>query len=383
MSEPGSDRAYQICANCVMDTSDAMIQFDEHGVCDHGRDIRENVLPEWETGPKGRAQLERMANDIRKSGKGKDFDCILGMSGGLDSSYMLHLIVTELGLRPLVFHVDGGWNSDLAVNNIQMLVDKLGLDLYTEVINWEDMRDFQLAFFKSGVPHLDIPQDHAFIATLYHFANKHGIKYIINGGNISTECVRNPKEWLYYGTDMAQINEIRRRFCTRPLAHYPFSSVLFHKVYLRYLKGVKVVKPLNNLPYTRELAIDTLTEQYGWRAYPQKHFESRFTKFYEGYWLPTRFGYDTRRVQYSSLILTGQMTREEALSKLAKPAYDPNTIDDEFEYIANKLRISVDELRSYHEMPKKWYWDYPNQEAMFDFGAKVLKAIGVERSIKR
>jgi len=182
---------------------------------------------------------------------------------------------------------------------------------------------------------------------------------------------------------MAQINEIRRRFCTRPLAHYPFSSVLFHKVYLRYLKGVKVVKPLNNLPYTRELAIDTLTEQYGWRAYPQKHFESRFTKFYEGYWLPTRFGYDTRRVQYSSLILTGQMTREEALSKLAKPAYDPNTIDDEFEYIANKLRISVDELRSYHEMPKKWYWDYPNQEAMFDFGAKVLKAIGVERSIKR
>ncbi|NCP25049.1 MAG: N-acetyl sugar amidotransferase [Erythrobacter sp.] len=383
MSEPGSDRAYQICANCVMDTSDAMIQFDEHGVCDHCRDIRENVLPEWETGPKGRAQLERMANDIRKSGKGKDFDCILGMSGGLDSSYMLHLIVTELGLRPLVFHVDGGWNSDLAVNNIQMLVDKLGLDLYTEVINWEDMRDFQLAFFKSGVPHLDIPQDHAFIATLYHFANKHGIKYIINGGNISTECVRNPKEWLYYGTDMAQINEIRRRFCTRPLAHYPFSSVLFHKVYLRYLKGVKVVKPLNNLPYTRELAIDTLTEQYGWRAYPQKHFESRFTKFYEGYWLPTRFGYDTRRVQYSSLILTGQMTREEALSKLAKPAYDPNTIDDEFEYIANKLRISVDELRSYHEMPKKWYWDYPNQEAMFDFGAKVLKAIGVERSIKR
>lgn len=383
MSEPGSDRAYQICANCVMDTSDAMIQFDEHGVCDHCRDIRENVLPEWETGPKGRAQLQRMANDIRKSGKGKDFDCILGMSGGLDSSYMLHLIVTELGLRPLVFHVDGGWNSDLAVNNIQMLVDKLGLDLYTEVINWEDMRDFQLAFFKSGVPHLDIPQDHAFIATLYHFANKHGIKYIINGGNISTECVRNPKEWLYYGTDMAQINEIRRRFCTRPLAHYPFSSVLFHKVYLRYLKGVKVVKPLNNLPYTRELAIDTLTEQYGWRAYPQKHFESRFTKFYEGYWLPTRFGYDTRRVQYSSLILTGQMTREEALSKLAKPAYDPDTIDDEFEYIANKLRISVDELRSYHEMPKKWYWDYPNQEAMFDFGAKVLKAIGVERSIKR
>lgn len=378
-----NSRPYQICANCVMDTSDEAISFDAHGVCDHCNDIRENVLPNWETGEAGTEKLRAMVEDIRKSGKGKEFDCILGLSGGLDSSYMLHLIVNEYGLRPLVFHVDGGWNTDLAVNNIQMLVEKLRLDLYTEVINWEDMRDFQLAFFKSGVPHLDIPQDHAFIATLYHFANKHNIKYIMNGGNISTECVRNPLEWLYYGTDMAQINDIRRRFCTRPLKHYPFSPILFHKVYLRYLKGVKVVKPLDNMPYTRELAISTLTEQYGWRAYPQKHFESRFTKFYEGYWLPTRFGYDTRRVQYSSLILTGQMARDEALAKLEKPAYDPDTIEDEFEYIANKLRIPVEELRSYHEMPLKSYRDYKNQSSMFDTGAKILKALGVERSIKR
>lgn len=374
---------YRICTNCVMDTSDAMIAFDENGVCDHCRDIRENVLPEWDTGAKGRAVLERMASDIRASGKGKQFDCILGLSGGLDSSYMLHLIVTELGLRPLVFHVDGGWNTDLAVNNIQMLVDKLNLDLYTEVINWEDMRDFQLAFFKAGVSHIDLPQDHAFVATLYKFAEKHGIKYIMNGGNISTECVRNPKEWLYYGTDMSQINDIRRRFCTRPLKHYPFSPILYHKVYLRYIRRVQVVKPLNELPYTRQLAIDTLTREYGWRAYPQKHFESRFTKFAEGYWLPTRFGYDTRRVQFSSLILTGQMTRGDALAQLEHPAYDPATIDDDFEYIANKLRISVDELRGYHEMPRKSYRDYANQSTMFDLGAKVLKAIGVERSIKR
>jgi N-acetyl sugar amidotransferase len=376
-------RPYQTCANCVMDTSDAKIEFDDQGICDHCRDIRENVLPRWETGPEGRRALEKLAGDIRSSGKGRQFDCILGLSGGLDSSYMLHLIVTELGLRPLVFHVDGGWNTDLAVNNIQMLVEKLGLDLYTEVINWEDMRDFQLAWFKSGVPHLDLAQDHAFIATLYHFADQHGIRYIMNGGNISTECVRNPKEWLYYGTDMAQINAVRRRFCTRPLKHYPFSSVVNHKIRLRYLKGVKVVKPLDNLPYTRQLAIDTLSERYGWRAYPQKHFESRFTKFFEGYWLPTRFGYDTRRVQYSSLILTGQMSREEALVKLETPAYDPATIDDEFEYIANKLRITIEELRAYHTMPKKWYWDYPNQSSFFDLGAKVLKVVGVERSIKR
>lgn len=305
------------------------------------------------------------------------------MSGGLDSSYMLHLAVTEFNLRPLVFHVDGGWNSDIAVSNIQMLVEKLGLDLYTEVINWEEMRDFQLAFFKSGVPHLDIPQDHAFVATLYHFANRHGIKYILNGGNVSTECVRNPKEWLYYGTDLAQIRDIHSQFGTRKLKTYPFSSILFHKVYLRYLRGVRVIKPLDYLPYRKEEAKQVLIEKYGWRPYPQKHFESRFTRFYEGYWLPTRFGFDTRRVQFSSLILTGQMTREQALAQLDKPSYDSQTIDEEFEYIATKLGISVQELRSYHEMPRKSYKDYRNQEWMFDLGAKVLQWLGAEKAIKR
>jgi N-acetyl sugar amidotransferase len=376
-------RAYQICTNCVMDTSDSAITFDANGVCDHCLGFKKDVQPNWHPNEKGRQQVARIVEDIKASGKGKEFDCILGLSGGLDSSYMLHLIVTEFGLRPLVFHVDGGWNTDIAVNNIQMLVEKLGLDLYTEVINWEDMRDFQLAFFKSGVPHLDIPQDHAFIATLYHFANKHNIKYIMNGGNISTECVRNPLDWLYYGTDMAQINDIRRQFCTRPLQSYPFSSILFHKVYLQYLRGIKVVKPLNMLHYTKEIAIETLQRVYGWKAYPQKHFESRFTKFYEGYWLPTRFGYDTRRVQFSSLIQTGQMARADALERLKKPAYDPQVIDEEFDYIATKLGITSEELRGYHRMPLKSFRDYKNQHWMFDAGAKALKAIGAERAIKR
>jgi N-acetyl sugar amidotransferase len=375
--------SYQICSRCVMDVSDPRISFNSVGVCDHCEDYIENVAPGWQQGAEGRNQLARIVEDIMKSGKDKDFDCILGLSGGLDSSYMLHLIVTEFGLRPLVFHVDGGWNTDIAVNNIQMLVEKLGLDLYTEVINWQDMRDFQLAFFKSGVPHLDIPQDHAFIATLYHFARKHGIKYIINGGNFSTECVRNPLDWLYHGTDMAQINDIRRQFCSRPLKYYPFSSILYHKVWLRYINGVKVVKPLNLLPYTKQIAIDTLTSRYGWRAYPQKHFESRFTKFFEGYWLPTRFGYDTRRVQYSSLIQTGQMTRDDALKLLEVPAYDPEKIDEEFEYIATKLGISVNELRSYHSMPLKSWRDYKNQAWMFGLGSRILKLLGIEKSVKR
>jgi len=374
---------YKICSNCVMDTSDSEITFDEKGVCDHCNGFWTNVEPNWHPDEIGKAQVAKMVADIKSNGEGKEFDCILGMSGGLDSSYLLHLVVVEFGLRPLVFHVDGGWNTDLAVNNIQVMIDKLGLDLYTEVINWQEMRDFQLSFFKAGVPHLDIPQDHAFIATLYHFAHKHGIKYILNGGNYATECVRNPLEWLYYGTDMAQLKDIQHQFGTRELKTYPFSSILFHKVYLRYLKGVKVVKPLDSLPYTKKIAIDTLTSKYGWTPYPQKHFESRFTRFYEAYWLPTRFGYDTRRVQYSSLILTNQMTRDEAIEKLKAPAYNPETIDEEFEYIATKLGISVEELRGYHEMPLKTYRDYKNQETMFNIGAKVLGMLGIERNTKR
>lgn len=366
-----------------MDVSDSQISFDDQGVCDHCHAFEEDVRPHWHPDERGKAEVERTVARIKEEGKGKEFDSILGMSGGLDSSFMLHLMVKEFGLRPLVFHVDGGWNSDIAVSNIQNLVGGLGLDLYTEVINWEEMRDFQLAFFKAGVPHLDIPQDHAFVATLYHFANKHGIKWILNGGNISTECVRNPKEWLYYGTDLAQLRDIHSQFGTRPLKTYPFSSILFHKIYLRYIRGVRVFKPLDLLPYSKQMAVETLSSAYGWKAYPQKHFESRFTKFYEGYWLPTRFGYDTRRVQFSSLILTGQMTRAEALDRLKSPSYDPATIDDDFEYIASKLRISVDELRRYHEMPKKTYRDYKNQEWMFDLGAKVLKAAGAEKATKR
>lgn len=376
-------KGYQICANCVMDTTDPNIIFDKNGVCDHCHDYYKIVKPEWNTDETGRKELEALVTKIKKDGKGKEFDCILGLSGGVDSSYMLHLAVKEFGLRPLVFHVDGGWNSELAVHNINVMIDKLGLDLYTEVINWEEMKDFQLAFFKSGVPHLDIPQDHAFIATLYKFAEKHKIKYILNGGNISTECVQYPMQWLYYGTDMSQINDIRKQFGTNKMETYPFSSVFRHKIYLKYLKRVNVIKPLNYIPFNKEAALKLLEKEYNWKPYPQKHFESRFTKFYEGYWLPERFGFDTRKVQFSSLILTNQMTREEALIKLQKPAYDPLTIDNEFNYIATKLGISSEELRNYFNMQKKYYWDYKNQQNIFRIGARVLNFLGVEKVKKR
>jgi len=374
---------YQICTNCVMDTTDPNITFDENGVCDHCQDFHNSVKPYWHTDKKGKQDLDNIVKNIKISGKGKDFDCLLGISGGVDSSYMLHLAVKEFGLRPLVFHVDGGWNSELAVHNINVMIDKLGLDLYTEVINWEEMRDFQLAFFKSGVPHLDIPQDHAFIATLYHFANKHKIKYILNGGNFSTECVQYPMEWFYYGTDLKQINDIRQRFGSVEMKTYPFSSIFWHKIYLRYFKGVKVIKPLNYIPFIKEEAKALLEKEYGWKPYPQKHFESRFTKFYEGYWLPERFGYDTRKVQFSSLILTGQMTREKAIEKLSNPAFDPATLADEFNYIATKLGIPKEELINYFAMPKKYYWDYKNQQHTFRIGAKVMYLLGLEKVKKR
>ena len=374
---------YQVCTKCVMDTTDPNIFFDENGVCDHCHDFQNNVKPNWHTDERGRQYLSSIVDKIKTSGKDNDFDCLLGLSGGVDSSFMLHLAVKEFGLRPLVFHVDGGWNSELAVHNINVMIDKLGLDLYTEVINWEEMKDFQLAFFKSGVPHLDIPQDHAFIATLYRFAEKYKIKYILNGGNFATECVQYPMEWFYYGTDVVHNNDIRKIFGTNKMETYPFSSIFRHKIYLKYFKGVNVLKPLNYMPFIKEDAISLLEKEYSWKPYPQKHFESRFTKFYEGYWLPERFGYDTRKVQYSSLILTGQMTRDMAIEQLKKPAYDPALIEDEFNYIATKLGITSTELKQYFNMPKKFYWDYKNQQNIFRLGARILNKVGVEKVIKR
>jgi N-acetyl sugar amidotransferase len=366
-----------------MDTSDQKITFDVNGVCDHCNTFYTEVLTKWHTDDRGRKVLEKIVSKIKQSGAGKDFDCIIGMSGGCDSSFLTYIAQKELFLRPLVFHVDAGWNSQEAVNNIENLIDKLGLDLYTEVIDWEEMRDLQLAFFKSGVPHIDTPQDHAFFAMMYKFAEQYDVKYILTGANYSTECIRNPIEWMYYQSDSIQLLDIHRRFGVRPLVKFPVTSILKHKVYLPYIKGIKVIRPLNYIPYVKEQAMSLLTDQFGWQSYSQKHFESRFTKFYEGYWLPKKFGYDTRRVQYSSLIVTDQMTREEALEKLKRPPYDEATIAQEFEYVATKLGISVEELQGYMDAPNKTYKDYKSQESIYAVGAGVMKFFGLELGGKR
>lgn len=375
-------RPYQVCTRCVMDTTDSKIVFDAAGICDHCLTFDRQVKPNWHPDERGRAELQALVAKIKQAGAGKDFDCIIGMSGGIDSSYLTY-IATEFGLRPLVFHVDAGWNSQEAVNNIEKLVDKLGLDLYTEVIDWEEMRDLQLAFFKSGVPHIDTPQDHAFFATMYKFAEEHDIKYILTGANLSTECIRNPIEWMYYQSDSIQLKDIHRRFGTRPLENFPTTSILRHKIWLPYVKGIQVIRPLNLVPYDKAGAMQLLVEKFGWQPYPQKHFESRFTRFYEGYWLPKKFGYDTRKVQFSSLILTGQMTREDALEKLKKPPLDDATVRQEFEYVANKLGISREELQSYLDAPNKTYRDYRSQEMFYNVGARVMKALGLELGGKR
>ena len=374
---------YQICKNCVMDTTDSKITFNNEGICDHCQTFYKDIKPKWDTGEKGNQKLLKIVDKIKKEGKNKDFDCIMGMSGGIDSSYLLYMMKEKYDLRPLVFHVDAGWNSQIAVNNIERLVDGLNLDLYTEVINWEEMKDLQLAYFKSGVPHIDTPQDHAFFATMYRFASKHNINTILTGGNYSTECIRNPIEWMYYQSDSIQLKDIHKKFGQKPLKSFPITNILWHKIYLPYIKKIKLIRPLDYIPYHKEKSMQLLVDKFGYQKYPQKHFESRFTQFYESYWLLKRFGYDTRRVQYSSLILTKQMTRDKALEKLEKLPYDKQNIKNDFEYISNKLSITIDELQQYMDMEKKTYKDYKSQDFIYSIGAIAMRFLGIERGGKR
>ena len=282
-----------------------------------------------------------------------------------------------------MFHVDAGWNTQIAVNNIERIIDGLGLDLYTEVIDWAEMRDLQLAFFKSGVPHIDTPQDHAFFATMYKFAEEHKVGYVLTGANYATECIRNPVEWMYYQSDSIQLRDIHRRFGTVPLRTFPLTTILRHKVYLPYVKGIKVVRPLNHVRYCKEEAVDLLQRRFGWQHYGQKHFESRFTQFYEGYWLPMRFGYDTRKVQFSSLIVTGQMSREEALAELQRPPYADMDVAAEMQYVANKLAIRVDELRGYLDQPRRSFRDYRSQHRLYRVGGWAMRTLRMEKGGKR
>lgn len=369
-----------MCKKCIMDTSDSVIQFDENGVCDHCNNFDLNIKPNWHPDEKGYTELMQAADKIKAEGKGKDFDCIIGLSGGLDSSYTAYVAKEIMGLRPLLFHVDAGWNTDQAVGNIEKLVDGLGVDLYTEVINWEEMKDLQLAFLKSGIADQDIPQDTAFFSALYNFARKHKIKYVLTGGNYSTECCREPNEWgAYPGIDKTLILDIHNKFGSRSLKKFPIIDVLVYKVFYFQVIGMKVFKPLNLVPYVKKDAERLLNEKFGWLAFQHKHHESRFTRFYEDYWMPKKFGYEKRRAHFSSLIMTGQMTRDEALERIAEPEMSDEFMKNEFEYVANKLGLTVAELQAIFEQPNKTYADYKNKLWLIQLGAKIINWLGIER----
>lgn len=373
---------YRICSNCIMDTSDSNITFDERGWCDYCNNYEKKILPSWHPNEKGEQELLKIANEIKKNGKGRDFDCIIGLSGGLDSSYLAYIAKEKMGLRPLLFHVDAGWNTDQAVGNIEKVVDGLGLDLYTEVINWEEIKDLQIALLKSQIPHQDIPQDTAFFSTLYKFARENKIKYVLTGGNYSTECCREPEEWgAYPGIDKTLILDIHSKFGKIPLKTFPIIDVFTSKIYYKYILGMQVFKPLDLIPYIKKDAEALLEERFGWKKFQHKHHESRFTRFFEDYWLPRKFGFDRRRAHFSSLILTGQMTRQEALERITKPELDEHFLECEFEYVAHKLDLTVEELRAIFLGENKSSYAYKSKRTLIEIGSKVLSYIGLEKRL--
>ncbi|EJN37604.1 N-acetyl sugar amidotransferase [Pseudomonas sp. GM84] len=375
---------YKICTRCIMDTSDPNIRFDQHGVCEYCANFDSEIKPNWDTGARGEAELMALAEKIKQHGKGKDFDCIIGLSGGLDSSYAAYVAKNVMGLRPLLFHVDAGWNTDQAVGNIERLVDGLGLDLYTDVINWEEMKDLQVAFLRSQISDQDLPQDAAFFSSLYKFAHKHKIKYVLTGANYSTECCREPEEWGGYpGIDKTLFNDIHGQFGKRSLKSFPLVDILTYKIYYQRILGMQIVKPLNLVPYVKADAEATLERLFGWKRFKHKHHESRFTRFYEDYWMPRKFGYEKRRAHFSSLIMTGQLTREAALERIAQPEMDENFLKSEFEYVAHKLDLTVPELQGIFEGQNKTFRDYKNKRFVIGIGARVLSAIGLERRLFR
>lgn len=372
-------RPYQQCTRCVMDTSDALIQFDDEGVCDHCRNFDENIKPFWRPNENRLDELEKMANRIRAegTGKGRDYDCILGLSGGADSSYAAYIAKEVMQLNPLIFVVDTGWNLNVAVENIEKIVRGLDLDMYTEVINWKEMADFQLAMFKSQISSQDAPQDHAIFAALYNFAAKNGIKYVLTGANNSTEFIRPPVQWIYLN-DLRMYKDIHNRFGKRQLKTYPSCGIFKYRLLYHYVYGMRRFYPLDYVVYDKAKAEEFLNKEFGWTKYANKHYENVFTRFFEGYYLPHKFGFDTRKNVYSNQILAGTMTRDEALELLANDPYDTAQMEEDKEYIAKKLGVSKKEFTEIIEGENKSPLDYKNEWGLISSAVKVAKLVGSE-----
>lgn len=376
---------YQRCTRCVMDTTDKDIMFDEHGVCNRCREYEKRIAPWWNHGKGHEEELKTIINSIKKSGEGKDYDCLIGLSGGLDSTFVLHLAVKEWGLRPFVFHVDAGWDLPVTVSNLKKVCNKLGVKMHTETLDFNEIRQMQIAFFKTGHAALDAPQDHAFIAMVDRFASEIGVKYILNGYNIATEVVANPASW-YIGAgptaDKTYIKDVLKIHGNVRTRNYSYTTGFRHKFWLPYVKGIKTITPLNYVPITKKDMVQTLSEEYGYEPYGQKHFEDLLTKFLEGWWCPTRFGCDIRIAWLSSLIITGQMSREEALEVLSQPPLSETESRDLFNIVAKRLQITNEELMSFHDMPHV-IRKYKNNRWAFELGIKIYTALGLDRRIRK
>ncbi len=362
---------YRICTRCVIDTTDPEITFDGEGRCQHCTRAIAEMPGTWLCGPEGEGRLAETAARLRAYGAGRPYDCILGMSGGVDSSYLLH-VAASAGLRPLVVHVDAGWNSNEATSNIYRMTTALDVDLVTIVVPWPEVQDVQVAYLRSGVLNQDTPQDHAFFAALYRTARENRIRYVLSGWNFATESIL-PASWTGNAMDGRQVRAIHARFGQRPLDEFPV--LRYPGYYGRHLlaERMRKVTPLNWVPYDKAAARELLIETYGWRDYGGKHEESRWTKYFQGVYLPRRYGFDKRRAHLSSQIVAGQVTREEALEELRRPPLDARRERIETAFVARKLGISLEELAELVALPHVPFATYPNDYTWMTRAARLVR----------
>ena len=332
---------FKECNFCLMDESVKGISFDNYGQCNFCKSAKIRLSNEVYYNDK--TELEKLVSKIKKDGANKEFDCVIGISGGVDSSYVAY-IVKKLGLRPIAVHLDNGWNTDLSISNINNLLDNLGIELITHVIDWEEFKDLQIAFLRSSIANAEIPTDHAIGAILYKTAIEHNIKYILHGGNISTESIM-PSNWMESNLDLNLLKTIHKRFGSKKLKTYPQMGLL-KMGYYTFFKKIKFIGILNYYDYKKEEAIETLENEMNWKKYESKHFESIFTRWFQGYFLIKKFKIDKRKAHLSSLIADGQMTREEGKEILSKPPYKPEDAENDTAYIKKKLNISDTEMEN-------------------------------------
>lgn len=343
----------KICNYCVMDSTDPDIVFYGDAGCSNCKEARKKLHSSRKT----IEDLHIITKQIKKAGKGKKYNCVIGVSGGVDSSFVAHM-VKKMGLRPIAVHLDNGWDSEEAVSNIKCLLDKLDIDLYNYVADWQEFKDLQLSFLKASTPDSEIPTDHAIIAALYIVAEKYNIKYIIDGHNISSESIL-PVQWSQGHSDWKYIKSIQEQFGTQSLKTFPHIS-RWKGLYYDKIRKIERIHALDYIRYDKEKAKEILSKKYHWIDYGGKHHESFYTKFYQAYILPQKFGYDKRKAHLSSLIAAGQITREAALKKLEEPLYDPGSLEQDITYFIHKMNINKAEFDSIMQSPKKTYWDYPN-----------------------